>query len=186
MQGKDETSPAQFTYVIQGLDGGLRHVTNILAMLVDISIESASSYDATAAFQDYLAWIFESFLMVHELQNKWQVDPTFHEMCKKSEVLSFCAMHALLTSIQGQIYAAMLRKGYTILSILCADLLKSPANLTDSLIRLKVCRSILNLVVICKEHDSMRKSTSLHVVPSIQNILNDSDTRSTLGKDFKV
>ena len=189
IQGKDEFSQsaaAHCTYTIQGLEVGLEHVTNILTMLVDISMESASSYNATVAFQDYLAWMFESFLIAHALQNRWQVDLTLQETCKRSEIMSFCAMHALLSSIQDQLSASMLRKGYTILSVLCADLLKSPANLTDKSIQLKICSGLLNLVPICKDYDSMRKVVLLHLVPSLQSIFVDDVACSTFGKDFKV
>lgn len=188
-QGKDDTSQSaesNCTYNIHGAESGLGHVTNILTMLVDISMESASSYDATAAFQDYLAWIFESFLTAHELQNKWQIDVTLRESCKKSEIMSFCALHALLSSLQEKLSASMLRKGYALLSIFCADLLKTPADLTDKLIQLKICSSVLNLVAVCKDHDSMRRVVLLHLVPAIQTIFQDEVACAALSNDFKV
>ena len=172
--------------MVQGRESGLGHVTNILTTLVNISVESASSYDATPAFQDYLAWMFESFLLAHELQNQWQVDVTLQESCKKFEVNSFCAMHAFMSSIQEKLSDTMLRKGYTLLSIFCADLLKSPANLTDKLVQFKICSSLLNLVAICKDHDSMNRVVLRHLVPRLQTILIDDDACSTLGTDFKV
>jgi len=180
------SATVQCTYIVQGLENCIEHVTNILSMLVDISMESASSYDATAAFQNYLAWMFDSFLVAHELQNRWQVDVTLQETCKKSEIMFFCALHALLSSLREQLSATMLRKGYTVLSILCADLLKSPGNLTDPLIQLKISSSLLNLVATCKGHDSMRRMVLLHLVPSLQSVLINESAIPAIGGDLKV
>jgi len=186
---KDDTLPdviLNCTYVIRDASTGLWHATNVLSMLVDISMESASSHDATPAFQDYLAWILESFLTIHELQKRWEKNPTLQEACKKSKILSFCTVHALLSSLRKFLSDSILRKGYALLSILCADLLESSADLTEKSVQINLCSGILNLVAICQEHDSMRRVLSLHLIPAVQSAMADERICSNLGKDFQV
>jgi serine/threonine-protein kinase ATR len=174
------------TYVIRDASSGLWHATNVLSMLVDISMESASSHDATPAFQDYLAWILESFLLIHELRKRWEKNPTLQEACKKSKILSFCTVHALLSSLRKFLSDSILRKGYALLSILCADLLECSAELTEKSVQINLCSSILNLVAVCQEHDSMRQLLSLHLIPTMQTAMGDESVCTILGKDFQV
>jgi serine/threonine-protein kinase ATR len=174
------------TYVIRDAGSGLWHATNILSMLVDISMESASSHDATPAFQDYLVWMLEAFLSIHEIQKRCETDPRLGESCKKTKLLSFCAVHALLVSLQDHIPDSILRKGYALLSLLCARLLENPTDLTEKSVHINLCSSMLNLVAICNEHESMRRVLSLHLVPAVQNAMANETQCSNLGKDFLV
>jgi serine/threonine-protein kinase ATR len=174
------------TYLVHDPAVGLWHVTNILSMLVDISMESATSYDATPAFQDYLAWMLDSFLVSHDLQRRWRINPQLQESCKKSAVMSFCAVHALMSSLRGFLTDSMLRKGYVLLSILCADLLEHPADISDKLVRSNLCSSIMNLATVCTNDQLMHRVVCLHLVPAIEASLFDEVTRANLGKDFQV
>jgi serine/threonine-protein kinase ATR len=185
---KDESQDAilHCTYSIHDPAVGLWHVTNLLSILVDVSMESVTSHDPTPAFQDYLAWMLDSFLMAHDLQKRWKANPILHEACKKSEVMSFCSVHAFLSSLAEFLTESMLRKGYILLSALCADLLESPADLSDKSIHLNLCSSILNLVAVCEKHHSLRRVISLHLLPAIEACLLDEMTCSTLGNDFQV
>lgn len=181
-----EASNSYCTYSIRDPSAGIWHVSNLLSMLVDITMETASSHDATPAFQDYLAWLLESFLVSHHLQKRFEVNPDLYEICKKSRVLSFCTLHALLASLRSHMTDPMLKKGYALLSILCADLLETPAYLSEESITVTICSSILNLAVICKSHYSLRRVISLHLMPSIKSALLDEAVRTKLGTDFQV
>lgn len=174
------------TYVIKDAASGIWHATNVLSMLVDISMASASSHDATPAFQDYLVWILESFLMIHDIQTKWKSNSTFQESCKKSKILCFCATHALLTSLRNFLSESMLRKGYALVSLLCASLLERPTDLIEKSNQLSLCSSILNLVTVCNEHESMRKLLALHLIPAVKYAMSDEESCLILGKDFQV
>jgi serine/threonine-protein kinase ATR len=155
-------------------------------MLVDISMAAATSYDPTPAFQDYLAWMLDSFLAAHEQRKKLQADLLLYDSCRKSDRTTFCSIYALLSASRLSVSGTILRKGYTILSILLADLLENIEDLAEQTIQLCLCRSLLSLVFICKGHDSMHRTISLHLVPAIHHALGDEGMRSSLGKDFQV
>lgn len=174
------------TYLIRFASEGICHVANILCMLVDISMAAAASYDVAPAFQDYMAWMLESFLAAHEQRKRLQDDLSLHETCRKSGITSFCSLHALLSTTKASFSASILRKGYTVLSTLCEDLIDKGGDLTDHMIQPNICSSLLNFVAICKEHYSMHRVVSPHLVPAIQMALRDESRSSSLGKDFKV
>jgi serine/threonine-protein kinase ATR len=185
----DDGSPnvsIQSTYAVQGQTTGIWHVINLLSMLVDIAMESASSHHATPAFRDYLAWMLESFFAANELQKRLRQDTKFQEFCKKSEIMGFCAVHALLSVLRESLSDAILRKGYILLSFLCADLLEAPSEITEKSIRLSLCSSLLNLATVSKQYDSVRRAISLHLIPVVHSTLRDASAVSTLGKDFQV
>ena len=175
----------QCVYTIRGSPSGIWHVTNILSMLVDISVESASSYNATAAFQDYLAWLLESFLSTHEMTKRLQSDPTLQEVLEKCWVMSFCSVQALISCLRNQLSGGILRKGHILLSIFCVDLIKIPANLSDDTI-IKLCSSLLSLIRISKEYESMRQVLSLHLGGALLDTLADESACNILGTDFQV
>ena len=177
---------SQCTYIVQDATEGLWHVTQLLSMLVDISLEAASSYDATPAFQDYLAWLLDSFLLTHELQKRLRNNPNLRQSETRLEILSFCALHALLSSLRDSLSPLVLRKGYVLLSILCADLLENPSSLSGKSILLSFCSSLINLTIVCNQHQSVRRVVSLHLVAIVKTALTDEGAIATLGKDFKV
>lgn len=183
---ESQMTASNCTYTIYNSSMGIWHATNILAMLVDISMESANSHDATPAFQDYLAWILDSFLTSHGLQKRWEPYPQLREACKKSEILAFCAVQALLSSLENFLSDSMTRKGYALLSILCSDLLAPQSDVIEKSLHVNICSSILNLSVICKKYDSMRRIISLHLIPAIDTALLDPVISADLGKDFQV
>lgn len=186
LDGSPSNANLNCTYPIRFASEGISHVANILCMLVDISMATAASYDATPAFQDYMGWMLESFLTAHEQRKRLQDDPSLYESCRKSEITSLCSLHALLSTTKTAFSASIVRKGYTVLSILCSDFIEKGDNLMDHVIHLNLCSSLLSLVAICKEYYSMRRVVTLHLVPAIQLAFNDESRSSTLGKDFKV
>lgn len=183
---ENQTTIFDCAYLIDDPAVGLWHVTNILSMLVDISMESAMSHDATPAFQDYLAWILDSILISHDLPKRWRMNPRLHELCRKSAVMSFCTVHALLTSHLDFLTEPMLRKGYVLLSILSADLVEHHGDLREKPVLINLCSSILHLVAICKKSHLMRRAVSLHLVPTLEAFLLDLEAHTNLGKDFQV
>lgn len=178
--------PLQFTYIIHNAADGLWHATNILSMLVDISTEAAASFDATPAFQDYLAWLLDSFLEVHELQTRWRGSSVLGQSCERFDVLSFCAVHSILSTLRESLSDNVLHKSCIFLSVLCAALLEDPLNVSEKPIRLNLCSCLLSLAATCKHHDSVRCAVSLYLLPVINAILTDNNAAKTLGNDFQV
>ena len=174
------------TYLIRFASEGICHVANILCMLVDISMAAAASYDPTPAYQDYMAWMLDSFLTAHEQRKLLKADAQLYESCRRSDIATFSSLQAILSASKAALSDTILQKGYTILSILCADLLETAEDLAEPTLQLSVCSSILNLVGLCRGHFSMHRVVSLHLVPAIQLALKDGSKSSGLGKDFQV
>lgn len=184
--GSSSTVVPSCTYLIRFASEGICHVASILCMLVDISMAAAASFDPTPAYQDYMAWMLDSFLAAHEQRKSLQADPLLYESCRNSDKATFCSLQVILSASRASLSDTILRKGYTILSILCADLLETDEDLAEPMLQLSVCSSLLNLVGICKEHFSMHRAVFLHLVPAVQLALNDESKSSGLDKDFQV
>jgi serine/threonine-protein kinase ATR len=184
--GSPPTAFPNCTYVVRFASEGICHVANILCMLTDISTAAAASYDPTPAYQDYIAWLLDAFFAAHEQRKKVQTDPSFSESCRISDVTSFTSLHGLLSTSKTCLRATILRKGYTILSTLCADLIDTIGDLAEHAIQLNLCSSLLNLAAACKEDDSMKRAVSLRLVPAIQLVLNNGSKPSCVSKDFQV
>ena len=174
------------SYTIQDPVAGLCHVTNVLSMLVDICMESATSHHATPAFQDYLAWLLDSFLVCHGVEKRWQATPLFSKSCEQSEVMALSAMQALLSALRISLPEAVLRKGCELLAILIVDLLENSSRILNKTVTYSVCSGLLTLATVCKRHESTRRSVALRLVPSIRVALNNDTTFLALGKDFQV
>jgi serine/threonine-protein kinase ATR len=174
------------SYDVQDGVAGLWHVTNVLSMLVDICMESATSHHATPAFQDYLAWLLDSFRVAHEHQRRWQANFNFSEPCKQSEIMAFCAVQALLSTLHASLPETILRKGCELLSFLLVDLLERPSSLSEKSINYSICNSLLTLAAVCKHHESTRRALTLGLAPSVCDSLDDDRATRRLGKDFQV
>lgn len=176
------------SYVMPDAVDGLSHVTNLLSMLVDITMEAATSQRATPAFQDYLIWMLDSFLLVHETQRRWQANHMLFGSSKQSSILSIGAVQALLSSLGTSLSATVIRKGSILMSILCADFLEDMQHLNEqhpSQVQ-TLCSTLLNLASVCWQYYSVSREVSLHLVPKLQTLLNDEEDRSFLNKDLRV
>jgi serine/threonine-protein kinase ATR len=182
----DSASMLNCKYIIRSPGDALCHVSNVLCMLADISMEAAKSYDATPAFEVYLVWMLDAFLITHDVQKRWRANPSLLQTCPKTDPMSLCAVQALLSNLRGSFSPTLLRKSCAVLSIFCAGVLQDPAELSKKPIQLSICNGILNLAATCKQYDSVRKTVSLHLMPAIQSTMSDKYIYTTLGTDFKV
>jgi len=152
-----------------------------------VSMAAVTSYDATPAFQDYVGWLLDSFLVTHELHKKWRGNPSLHPSCSDFCLLPFCSVHALLTALRETLSSSLLRKGYNLLSMFCADLFDDPTQLSKSSIQLNLCSSIINLAAGCQKYDSVRRAVSLHLMPTVHSAFaNENIVISGMGNDLKV
>jgi serine/threonine-protein kinase ATR len=174
------------TYAVQDAAAALWHVTNLLSMLVDICIESATSHHAAPAFQDYLAWLLDSFVVAHGLQKRWHANHIFSETSRRSEAMGLSAVLALLSTLRESLPETIFRKGCVLLSFLCLDLLESPLNLSDKSTTHNICSSLLTLATACKRYESTCRSLALYLAPAIRAALDDNEAILHLGKDFQV
>jgi serine/threonine-protein kinase ATR len=182
----DSTSTLNCKYVIRNPSDALCHVSNVLCILADISIEAAKSYDATPAFEVYLVWMLDAFLITREVQKRWRANLSLLQTCPKPDPMSLCAIQALLSNLRDSLSPTLLRKSCVVLAIFCAGVLEDPTELSEKPVQLSLCSAILNLAANCKQYDSVRKQVSLHFIPAIQNTMSDEYLYTSLGTDFKV
>lgn len=174
------------TYTIYNTMESLWHVADMLSMLVDIILAAAASNDATAALQDYLAWVLDSFLVIHELQKGLGERLARCEPNKRPDVLTFCTVHALLLSLREVISETILCKGYILLAVVLESVTEDHTALPDDSTRNTLCSSILQLSAACRKYDSVLRTTTLYLLPTIMARLNDERARMTLAKEMEV
>jgi serine/threonine-protein kinase ATR len=170
------------TYSITDSSEAFGQATQSLLMLVDICMEAASSFDATPAFEDYVAWIFESFCTLHNIYQKWRANDSLYKDCLDPDKLSFCSLYDLMLGLKDLLTPSLLRKGFTILSILCANILKEHDPSTQVAIR----RCFLNLASTCQRYDSVRRLVSLDLLPVVKSALEDKSVPEFSDEDFQV
>jgi serine/threonine-protein kinase ATR len=183
----DESSrdPAnQCTYSLRDQRRCLLHAKKILSILLFTFAEAVLSYKTTSAFQDFVSWIFDSLISVNRLEKKWNASPVIGH--HPSIGWSFSALKGILSSLRDSASPSILRKGYISLSVLCVELLEHPEELSDTVLQFNLNSGILNLASMCKQFDSVERTVSTHMLPLLQDVLSNDDTRILLGKDFQV
>ncbi|KAI9640177.1 serine/threonine-protein kinase M1 [Ciborinia camelliae] len=150
-----------------------------------VSIQAASFQDATPAFQDYLAWMFDSFHSSYELQKVWISPGMLNQDHEVPTIALFCSLHALLSSIQKSISESLIRKGYVYLALIGADIITTPSNVIDKDLNLIFCQALLDLANICRKDDSTCRTIRLSLLPKLQTVLDDEDASIMVGKDFQ-
>ncbi|XMA19178.1 hypothetical protein WAI453_011969 [Rhynchosporium graminicola] len=170
------------SYSMRSPAEGLANASHILCILAGASEEIATSFDATTAFQGYLVWLLDSFLQVHGIRGRWAGNLALHESCMRVDELFLCSIGSLLSSLRQVLWPFLLRKGYTVLSIICAAILEEPSQLAEDSQPI-LCSALLNMTAICKKYKAMRQVMVLNLVPAIKAT---EIQASNLGKDFKV
>ncbi|KAJ8069456.1 hypothetical protein OCU04_003110 [Sclerotinia nivalis] len=173
------------TYRLRDAPGAIQHAICILSILVKVSIQAASFQDATPAFQDYLAWMLDSFHSTYELQEVWISPGLFSEVHEVPTIALFCALHALLSSIQTSLSESLLRKGYAYLALIGADLIITPSNIIDKDVNLVFCQALLHLANICREHDSTCRTVRSFFLPKLRTVIDDEEASIIVGNDFQ-
>ncbi|KAM0134783.1 hypothetical protein ACHAP3_005339 [Botrytis cinerea] len=179
-----ETS-LQCTYSLRSKEGAIHHAICILSILVKVSIQAASFQDATPAFQDYLAWLFDSFYTSYELQKVWISAGDSAQDCESPAISLFCGLQTLLSSIQNLLSETLVRKGYAYLTIIGADIIVNPSNIIGKDVNLAFCRTLLHLANICKKYDSTCRIIRLSLLPKLRTVLDDEDASIIVGNDFQ-
>ncbi|KAK0105320.1 serine/threonine-protein kinase M1 [Cadophora gregata f. sp. sojae] len=170
------------SYSILSAAEGLAHASHLLSILAHASEETAASFDATTAFQNYLSWLADSFLRIHEIRKRWTANLALHECCMRTDEIFLSSINSLLSSLWRFIWPSVLRKGYTVLSIICASMLEEPNQLSDEA-QHTLCSALLNMAAICREFKSMRQVLILNLIPALPSFEN---ACLNLGKDFKA
>ncbi|RAL58649.1 hypothetical protein DID88_003013 [Monilinia fructigena] len=173
------------TYKLRNAAFAIHHAVCVLSILVKVSIQAASIQDATPAFQDYLAWIIDSFYSSYELQNIWKSSVSLSQDHEAPNFALFRALHSLLSSIGPSLSESLIRKGYGYLAIFGADVITSPSNVANKDINLILCQGLLNLANICRKYESTCRIVRLILIPKLRTLLADEDASTIVGKDFQ-
>lgn len=174
------------SYTIRHASEGLLNVSSILMILVDISKTAAASYDATAAFRDYLAWMSDSFLRTVEVRNRWKAYPALHDACIDEDNAFIGSLANLLSSLREFLWPINLRKGYTALSIIYARVLSDSNGISPEFCGQSICSVLLNIAALCRRYDTMCRVASIYLVPAIRTALANEVTSTEIGKDFQA
>ncbi|KAH8660790.1 protein kinase-like protein rad3 [Tricladium varicosporioides] len=173
---------ASCSYTISDIAHAFGHVEGLLIILSNVSVAAAATFDPTPAFEDHLAWIIDSFYVPHELRKRWQANPQLLQKCKGSGPATFMALRTLLSSLRDHLTDSIVRKGYLVLSILCADLL---TELTIETTSINISSTLLQLRSVAAQHDSVSRGICVHLGPALVAVLNNGDALATLGNDFQ-
>jgi serine/threonine-protein kinase ATR len=181
-----QNADSEYTYTIRETPDAIKHLNILLGILVEILKEAWTLYDATPAFQDYIAWLSDSLVVVHEMHKRFRSTPKLLETCEDGRVLLLCAMQCLFSSLDDSLPDTIRRKGSITLAILLADILDMPTQGPKESTLLTICRSILTLSVACQQYSFVYRSVFVHLLPVIRRILGDKDGLGNLGHDFQV
>jgi serine/threonine-protein kinase ATR len=169
-----------YTYTIEDTPHAIQHLYILLSMLVEISVEAGTLYDATSAFEDYIAWLIDTFSAMHELHKRLKSIP------KLQDAMALCAMQVLLLLVNRSMPEVIQRKGSMTLSILLADILNTPSRQYSEFTAVGIRDSIIILIESCHKHSSIYRYVSLHLAPIVNKLLEEDDGLKTLGLDLKV
>ncbi len=180
------TGTTSCTYVIRDAAQGLCHATQILSMLVDVSNAAATEFDATPAFEDYVGWILDTVLGIHELLRRWRANPVLFQPCAKLDIMILSAAQTLMKSLWPSLSPSVLRKGYGILTIIYSGMLEDPTELPEPILQTAICSGLLHLAYMCQKHDSMSRTVTIHLLPALEKIFAEETILTKVGTDFRV
>ncbi len=173
------------TYILHGTPSALRHACYLLALLADISSSAATSYDATPAFHSHLAWIFDSYLLLWEVERTWRSCSATQESGVESCAWSLRAIRSMLSSLEGLLPVTLKRKGFRVLAHLCVELVDYGGALSELSVQKTFCTSILDLAAICGHDNAVSQAVGSPLLPALQN-LTSADLPITLSMDVMV
>ncbi|SZF04158.1 unnamed protein product [Blumeria hordei] len=179
-----KTKTFRLKYMIRDACHGLSHVSNILHILVDISIEVSSPCDATLTFQDYLAWLLDYLIKAHELLKKWCEVPTLLEPCHNHDELLLQTTFLIVSAPEKLIFPKVARKGFSVLLIICVEILEKSGKLSQTS-QQNLARLFLRLASNCGENGLSHKVTYSRLISKLQGILLEDSINVNFSPIFK-
>ncbi|KHJ35348.1 putative protein kinase rad3 [Erysiphe necator] len=169
------------TYIISGFYSCLRHVGYLLIMLTTFMEDSSQPLSPNLIFQDYFVWLLDS---IFEAQDILQMLPTVThslDIDKNIDYLLLKSMQILLSNSQGIRFPIILRKGYSMLSLICAKILERRKEYSEEMQK-NFSEAFHDLELFCRKNETVRRITATHLVP----ILNNSLTESVVSPELKI
>jgi serine/threonine-protein kinase ATR len=152
------------TYGLSNAITSVRHACHLLSIITKLVSASAVSYDATAAFQGYLAWILDSYSTIRDAERAYVIDYSTPASVIELYQVDLDSLHTLLTSLEFVLTDSIKRKGHRLISCMCADFL----NCSDAIPQEDhLCEILINLSAACAQFDHIRQDVSSVLVPAL-------------------
>lgn len=174
------------TYKLHDAACAIQHAICLLCILVNLSTKSTQFQDSTTAFQDYLAWMLDSFHSSYDLQKVWISPGAFSQDRELVTITLFSSLHALLSLTRTSSSDSLIRKGYAYLALIAGDFITAPFNVTDKDTNLILCQGLLGLANACRKYDSTSRTVRLSLLPKLRAVIENKDTSIAVGSDFQV
>jgi serine/threonine-protein kinase ATR len=174
------------TYALNDVATAAKHVGRLLSILSHVISVTAVSYDATPAFQGYLAWILDSMVALHEVEKTYSSFNSSQYSDFESCAMAIDSVHSILTSLDGVLSNTVKRKGCWVLVDLCATLIEYPNAMSGDTDQNNICQIILDLAVFCAGCDRITQSVRTRLLPGLARLVVNLDTEFGHNSDVKV
>lgn len=173
------------TYAINDNGHCFYHLGYLLLILANFPSESSQITNTTPNFLDHLVWLLDSIVEAFELQRIRQTTYPIYDAEYSPEELFFSAIQILLSNLRGFIIPIISSKGYSLFSLMCADILETRQKLSEKM-QNSLAQAFHDLVPVCEDYDTVCRITTNHLIPVLKEVLNDSNANMVLSFDFKV
>ncbi|RKF54549.1 Protein kinase rad3 [Golovinomyces cichoracearum] len=178
-------SNSRHTYIIKGSHHCHNHVGYLLLILASLSDDASRPFATAPIFQDYLVWFLDSVAEAQKQLNLWQTISSFFEASADLHYLLLCSIQTLLSNLRGSIFPVILRKGYSILSFHCAEILRKNFELSETVLT-SFFQALLDLEPVCRQYDTVCKITTIHLIPALKDTMGEDKTASALTLEMKT
>lgn len=184
----DSALPESCHYHLRDVASALAHAHGLLCLLCGITERAARAYSPTPAFQDYVSSVFDSLILLQDIDIR--SDYVLRRLSGSSDVFSdSLSMAVSLLSIKMVLPQTVLDKGYFVLAELTIDTveaLDSFNTMSDSLL-VSLCSSLLRLAEIVRQHASICQTIQSRLLPLLLALLpGDDDNPSSVPRDLQV
>lgn len=187
ISGRPDLLVEACTYSLSDVPTAFRHISYLMSIVVKVSSATAVSYDATVAFQGYLAWMLDTFVGLREVERSFTTLSSIQESDFEFCALYFNSIHFLLKSLDDILPDTIKRKGYRLLAILCAELVMDyPQALSETSNQDKFCSSLLDLAAACNKFDQVAQTVSTKLLPGLKKLTSNNNENNRLSNDLEV
>lgn len=159
----------QCTYVIPLASQALQHATCLLSIISTPLTQQYAKFDIMSSFQEYIPWLFDAYLNLHDTQVRWQyIFPSVLPFLLENALQFFGAIettNGFDTCIQ--------QKTFTLLVLLCMEMS------SHSLGRLiadeqgnseyqLLCRSLGKVAKTCLQSEPISRLVTSQLIPALE------------------
>ncbi|KAI1496609.1 phosphatidyl inositol 3-kinase-like protein [Biscogniauxia marginata] len=161
----------QCTYTLPLASQALQHASGLLSILSAPILLRRSEFDIVSTFQEYLPWLLDAYLLLHETQNRWQY------------MLPSCLPQLLKNTLQildefqdaNKIDDSVREKAYGVLVLFCLKLSSrlwanlTPKKSVDSDDHL-LCISLVKIAEACLTLKPVSRLVTSQLIPALEKL----------------